>query len=101
MKRGAPVEVGDDETDDDGQDLFPDQTADVNTGFPEIEKDMAPSAVLPSALKCLGKFEKKLGGLLLRFKGKMTENQDKHLGMKQTAYAGPTVRIIGCSPVSD
>ena len=99
MKRSAPLEVDDDQSDDDGQDLFPEQTANVSTGFPEIEKDMAPSAVLPSALKCLGKFEKKLGSLVLRFTGKMTENQDKHLGMKQTAYAGQTMLKIGHSQV--
>ena len=51
------------------------------SGFPEVEKDMAPSAVIPAATKCVGKHIKKLGLLLEKFTGRLTENQQKCLAL--------------------
>ena len=48
--------------------------------MPEIERDVAPSAILPEAIKCVGKHIKKLGSLIEKFDGKITDNQLKLLG---------------------
>ena len=44
--------------------VIPVQEADIKTGWPEIEHDMAPSAVVPAAIRCLGKQIKKFNEML-------------------------------------
>ena len=46
---------------------------------------MAPSAVIPAASKCVGKHIKKLGLLLEKFTGRMTQNQQKRLAGRLNA----------------
>ena len=75
-KRGVPEE-GDDGEEEDVLEIG--QEKDVS-GFPEAEKDVAPSALIPNANKCLGKHIKKIGELLKKFDGNLSENQKKHLG---------------------
>lgn len=52
---------------DDDPEEEPEQGQQLKTGFPELEKDMAPSSVLLPASTCISKHSKKLDGLLQRF----------------------------------
>ena len=81
MKRprdGSPDEDDDDDWDEEAAALTIEQTKDTS-GFPEAEKDTAPSAMVPAALKCVGKHNKRLGALMEKYKGSLTENQKKCL----------------------
>ena len=44
-------------------------------GFPEVEKDMSPSAALPGAIKAVQRQIKKLDGLLSKFPEKQKERK--------------------------
>ena len=45
----------------------PEQGQQLKTGFPELEKDVAPSGLLLPASKCISRHSKKLDVLLQRF----------------------------------
>ena len=55
----------------------------AKAGFPEIERDMAPSAILAPAIKCLQKHGKKIEGLAKIYQAvkpeKLTEVQQQLL----------------------
>ena len=55
------VEEVDDEPEDAGKDY--------KTGWPELQKDMAPHALLVPANRCISRHLKKLDDLLMRFNG--------------------------------
>ena len=44
------------------------------SGWPQIERDMAPSATVPSAMKCVARHMKRLEVILQRFTAKPTES---------------------------
>ena len=82
MRKRPLEDAPDDGDDEDGEDLWAKQEGQDKTGFPEAEKDMAPSALIPQALKCMSKHAKKLASLVDRFHGHkqpLTDNQVKKL----------------------
>ena len=69
-----------DECDESGEEIWTKQEEEDKTGFPQLEKDVAPSALIPGAIKVIVKHGKKLSLLIDRFDGKLSENQAKQLG---------------------
>ena len=51
------------------------------SGWPEVEKDVSPSGMIPAGQKCIQKHLKKLGLLQSRFEDakKLTDLQEKSL----------------------
>ena len=74
------AELGEDPEEDE-----PVQGKKLKTGFPELEKDDPPSALLLPASRCISRHAKKLDGLLQRFTKlpegkKLSDLQDSLLG---------------------
>ena len=82
----------------------PDGSEDLasKAGFPEVEKDTSPSAVLPGAIKAVQRQIKKLDGLLCKFPAPKAQEQedakrmDKNGGSNclKTKFRGQLTQVV-------